>query len=474
MSRPAFTAFCMCIGVKSEDSVSMLQTNRLNVDRTSPPKVMVNFDLETCDHSWSGSNGKFTIQFDGDGTLYPLGPFKTGNTDNFQLGVESGADLSRFEVKALGGDGWCASSFAVNGNNVLDEETWFDNPCTTSNYKGINCFPSFKFHPPLAETSVIVTTCGTSHAQSAGQFFIQFDGDSQKRQLGQMKSAKKTYTFDVEHDAAANLQKFTVSTDQSDGLCATSISVNGQEAIGQGSIWLDKPCGTYHYDGSTCDSSYTFDLTAPPVSKTSVSVTTCATKHAQSSGQFYIQFDGDSQKRSLVQMKSTNKKYTFEVLHNAAADLNKFTIFTEQSDGLCATSISVNGQEAIGQGSIWLDKPCETYHYDGTSCHPSYTFDLTPAPIEIAKPEFDMNEGNACKPGYNFIRTEGDCINAAKVIKLAGQLGTFTNARVVTNRPSGCYMQTNAKQAVTYRRVIYNTHETGAAHAQAMIICKKA
>jgi len=465
----------MCVGVQSEDSVSMLQTNRLSVDRTSPPKVMVNFDLETCDHSWSGSTGKFTIQFDGDGTIYPLGPFKTGKTDKFQLGVESGADLTRFEVKALGSDGWCASSIAVNGNSVLDEGTWFYTPCTKSSYNGINFFPNFKFHPPLAETSVVITTCGTPHAQSAGQFFIQFDGDGEKRQLGQMKSAGHTYTFDVDHDAAANLQKFTVSTDQSDGLCATSILVNGQEAIGQGSIWFDNPCTPYHYDGATCDSSYTFDVTAPPVSKTSVSVTTCATSHAQSSGRFYIQFVGDSQKRSLVQMKSGNKKYTFDVLHAAAADLNKFTIFTDQSDGLCATSISVNGQEAIGQGSIWLDSPCEKHHYDGTSCRPSYVFDLTPAPIEIQKPEFDLNEGNACKPGYNFIRTKDDCINAAKVIKFAGEVGTFmTKSRVVTNRPSGCYMQTNAAQPTTYRRVIYNTHETGAAHAQAMIICKKA
>jgi len=467
----------MCVCVQSEDLVSMLQTNRLSVDKTSSTSTIAKVQVTTCTGGHSGSWGKATFQFDGDKSEYAVGPFRSrGKAYHFQFPVNSGADLRSLVVTARSSDGWCASSILVNGIEMLQGKRWFDKPCTLSSYSGVACSESFRFNggPAPPKASVSVTTCATSHSQSSGQFYIQFDGDNQRRKLGQMKSAAKTYTFHVDHDAAADLKKFTVSTDQSDGLCATSIVVNGQEAMRWGSIWIDNPCGSYHYDGTSCHPSYTFDVMAPPASKTSVSVTTCATAHAQSSGKFYIQFDGDSQKRSLVQMKSANKKYTFEVLHDAAADLKKFKIFTDQSDGLCATSISVNGQEAMGQGSIWLDKPCAIYHYNGDSCHPSYTFDLTPVPIEIAKPEFDLNEGNACKPGYNFIRTEGDCINAAKVIELAGQLGTFTNSRVVTDRPTGCYMQTNAKQAGSYRRVIYNTHEVGKVHAQAMIICKKA
>jgi len=206
-----------------------------------------------------------------------------------------------------------------------------------------------------------------------------------------------------------------------------------------------------------------------------VSITTCDTSHAQSNGGFYIQFDGDDQKHKLDTKLNNFKRAqtsTFTVMHDARANVEKFTVSTDQSDGLCTTSIVVNGQQAIGQGSIWIDKPCTSYHYDGTSCHASYTFDLTPVASPL--PDYDLNEGNACKVGYNFIRTKDDCANAAKVVKLEGKLGVFMpNERVVTNRPTGCYMQTNAKQAFSYRRIIYNTHQNGAAHAQAMIICKK-
>lgn len=372
MSRFAFAAVCMCVGVQSEELVSMLQTRTLNVDRKSPPKYdapwkLVNFEVKTCGRSYSGSRGAFTIQFDGDGFAHSFGPrFKTGSTDNFEVGVASSADLSRFEIKALSSDGWCVSSIALNGNNVLVEDTWLDNPCTEvdakgiHSYKGIACFPSFQFGPRVVTTSVSITTCAQPAAGSVGDFYMQFDGDSNKRKLvGLMRSPEKAYTFDVDVDDTA--------------------------------------------------------------------------------------------------------------------DLKKFTVFADKDDGLCVTSIAVNGEQAMGQGSMWFDNPCTYTHYSGALCHPAYTFDLTPVPVDVVLPEFDMNEGNACKHGYNYIRTKDDCKNAAKAVRFAGELGSFmAKEREVTNRPSGCYMQTNEKNAVSYRRIIYNTHEAGAVSTAAMIICKLA
>lgn len=370
MSRFAFAAVCLCVGVQSEELVSMLQTRTLNVHRTSAQKwdaafMLVDFEVKTCDRSHSGSRGAFTIQFDGD-VAHRFGPFKTGSTEKFEFGVGSSADLRRFEIKALSSDGWCVSSIALNGNNVLVEDTWFDDPCDSvdakgiHSYKGIACFPSFHYAPAVVTTSVSITTRASTHAGSDGDFHIQFDGDSHKHKLvGLMSSPEKAYTFDVDVDATADLKKFTVIA------------------------------------------------------------------------------DGD--------------------------------------DGLCVTSIVVNGEEAMGEGYMWFDNPCLTGHYGGASCHPAYTFDLTPVPVEVVLPEFDMNEGNACKLGYNYIRTKDDCKNAAKAVKFAGELGVFmAKEREVTNRPSGCYMQTNEKQAVSYRRVIYNTHAAGAVSNKAMIICKLA
>lgn len=99
--------------------------------------------------------------------------------------------------------------------------------------------------------------------------------------------------------------------------------------------------------------------------------------------------------------------------------------------------------------------------FDETTCRTTTTTTVSPYKAWVGQ--------NHCGVGYHFIRTEADCIAAAL------QLGvTYTNARVVTNRPSGCYRQSKGQKHWETDRVIYNTHETGASAKSAYIICKLA
>jgi len=390
MLRSVFAAFCLCVGVQAEDLVSMLQTNRLNIDKTSTLQL-VTVNVVTCDTSHAESNGKFTIQFDGDSHEYLLhktNDFQRAGTDNFQLDVSSGADVSNYVVKAHGTDGWCASGIAVNGISCPtlgsvpgiswgDGHQWFDAPCDAPYRETF--FPT----PPAEPKFMMTLACLTSHRCSS----------------------------------------ITATT-------TTTTTLPRQEAT--------------------------------------VRVMTCDTSHAQSNGLFTIQFDGDSHEFPLAHTQEFRlyNAANFQRFHlSAGADMSHFVVKAHGSDGWCASSITVNGINCLS-GSQWFDAPCDFPVYNpGYACHTSFRCSL---------PEYDLNGGNACKFGYNVIRTKDDCINAAKVVKWEGELGVFmAKERVVTSRPTGCYMQTNAKQAHSHRRVIYNTHGTGAAHDQAMIICKK-
>jgi len=368
MLRTAFIAFCMSVRVQTEDLVSMMQTKRLIANTSATKPVTVN--VKTADSKYSyerfeiGSYDKFTIKFDGEDTEYNLGKMpEAGQTGNLQLHVALGADLTKFVIKSHGDDGWLASSIDIGGINVLSGKQWF------------------------------------------------------------------------------------------------------------GSTWWCEHHSTYVLLGFPCQSTLDW-----PSTTSSVSVKLCRNRHSESGGAFYIQFDGDSQKRKLPSREFLNAETnTFTLTHNARANVQKFTVSTDQSDGLCVTSILVNGHQAMGQGEIWIGTSCTDPPPDGTSCNPSYDFDLTWTML----PDYDFGAlnsvywGDLCKAGYTFIATPAECESAANFVTEAGSRGVYRKGRAkgYQKLPTGCIMYTNAK-ARRYRRVTFNT-AIGAQSQKAKVICKK-
>lgn len=460
MLRTAFIAFCMGVCVQTEDLVSMLQTKRLigNTSATKPVTVTV----KTSGLNWgSVSSDKLTITFDGEDTEYNLGKMPdSGKTGNLQLHVALGADLTKFVIKAHGDDGWLASSIDIGGINVLSGDQWFGSKwyCQHNSYfrGGFPCQTSIRFN---FETTVSVKTCDTEHAISGGDFYIQFDGDSQKRKLDtQMNDfiRAQTSTFILTHDARVNVQKFTVSTDQSDGLCITSILVNGHQAMGQGAIWIEKPCTTSHYDGTSCNPSYDFDLTSSMLPDYDFGL--------------FIEGWANGYWANLC-------KAGYIFIATPAECESAANFVTEAGSRGIYKKGRAKGYQNSPAG-CFMHTNAQAPAYRRVNFNPTNGAQSQQGRIICKKkpPDYDLNDGNACKAGYIFITTPAECETAASSVTEAGSPGIYFGngkRREVSNRPTGCYMQTNANQTQTYRRVIFNHHTTGAPSDKAKIICKK-
>jgi hypothetical protein len=350
--------------------------------------VPVRVQFTTCDSSGSGSSSSsIYISFPSVPSFKAQKltsvPYYTSTTYNQVFFLDEYP--SNLNLTSRTTDSLCLTALIVNDYQVSFPQgnVWLDYPCSDTYPNNEICqgtyiwtFPQVTYGITSYGVQVEFTTCSNSASGSSDYFYVSFPSlpSFPSTRVSQDFTYPSTTYSQGFYPMTTLPTDFKFTSQTSDALCLSGITMNGISLNFTTNIWFDSPCsGSYGTNGNEpCYTSFTWSDIANITAYGEILYYfyhTCSYSDSSSgSVYFYVSFP------SISSYLPDTLSWTFSSTSNwfyqqyylpSSTPSDDLKILADTSDEICLDSIRFNEHEAMYQkkSHYYLDNPCSSSSY---------------------------------------------------------------------------------------------------------------